>query len=56
MSLVWLIVESGAVYTSAALIQLITYLLKMNAGVIMEFVLSQVSVSRPFILGSVHGH
>ncbi|KAG6806789.1 hypothetical protein H0H93_002447, partial [Arthromyces matolae] len=32
MSLVWLIVESGAIYTSSALVQLITYLLKMNAG------------------------
>lgn len=44
MSLVWLVVESGAIYTSAALIQLITYLLKMNAGVIMEFMLCQLSV------------
>lgn len=48
MALVWLVVESGAIYTSAALIQLITYLEKMNAGVIMEFALSQLSVIPAF--------
>ncbi|KAF8896801.1 hypothetical protein CPB84DRAFT_1212799 [Gymnopilus junonius] len=32
LSLVWLVVESGSVYTGAALVQLITYLLNMNAG------------------------
>ena len=42
---VWLVVESGLIYSSAAIVQLVTYLLKMNAGVIMEFMLSQLSVS-----------
>lgn len=45
LSLVLIVAESGAVYTSAALIQLITYLLNMNAGVILELVLAQLSVS-----------
>jgi len=50
MALVWLVVESGAIYTSAALIQLITYLEKMNAGVIMEFALSQLSAMVPLVI------
>ncbi|KAF9461738.1 hypothetical protein BDZ94DRAFT_1263229 [Collybia nuda] len=50
MSLVWLVVESGAIYTSAALIQLITYLLKMNAGVILEFMLAQLSAIVPILI------
>ena len=45
LATVWLVVESGLIYTSAAIVQLVTYLLKMNAGVIMEFMLSQLSVS-----------
>jgi hypothetical protein len=44
MSLLWMVVESGAVYTVVALIQLITEELGMNAGVIMELMLSQLSV------------
>lgn len=44
MSLVWMVVESGAIYTIVALIQLITEVLGMNAGVMMEFMLSQLSV------------
>ena len=42
---VWLVVESGFIYSSAAIVELVTYLLQMNAGVIMEFMLSQLSVS-----------
>ena len=45
LGMVWLVVESGAIYSSAAIVQLVTYLEKMNAGVIMEFLLSQLSVS-----------
>ena len=45
LATVWLVVESGLIYSSAAIVQLVTYLLKMNAGVIMEFMLSQLSVS-----------
>ena len=45
LATIWLVVESGLVYSSAAIVQLVTYLLKMNAGVIMEFMLSQLSVS-----------
>jgi hypothetical protein len=45
LATVWLVVESGLVYSSAAIVQLVTSLLKMNAGVIMEFMLSQLSVS-----------
>ena len=48
LAMVWLVVESGAIYSSAAIVQLVTYLLKMNAGVIMEFLLSQLSVSSFF--------
>lgn len=47
LSLVFIVAESGAVYTSAALIQLITYLLNMNAGVILELMLAQLSVCPP---------
>lgn len=53
MSLIWLIVESGAVYTLAAVIQLITYLLKMNVGVIVEFMLAQICVSCLFFILSI---
>ena len=45
LATVWLVVESGLIYSSAAIVQLVTYLLQMNAGVIMEFMLSQLSVS-----------
>ena len=45
LATVWLVVESGFIYSSAAIVQLVTYLLQMNAGVIMEFMLSQLSVS-----------
>jgi hypothetical protein len=45
LAMVWVVVESGAIYSSAAIVQLVTYLLQMNAGVIMEFMLSQLSVS-----------
>jgi hypothetical protein len=45
LATVWLVVKSGLIYSSAAIIQLVTYLLKMNAGVIMEFMLGQLSVS-----------
>lgn len=48
MAMVWVVVESGAIYSSAAIVQLVTYLLQMNAGVIMEFMLSQLSVSVSF--------
>ncbi|KDR70470.1 hypothetical protein GALMADRAFT_282221 [Galerina marginata CBS 339.88] len=50
LGMVWLVAESGAVYTSAALVQLVTYLLNMNAGVIMEFMLSQLSAMVPMII------
>lgn len=33
LSVVWIVVESGAIYSSAAIVQLVTYLLHMNAGV-----------------------
>ena len=49
MAVVWIVVESGAIYSSAAIVQLVTYLEKMNAGVIMEFLLSQLSVSVFFL-------
>ena len=45
LATIWLVVESGLIYSSAAIVQLVTYLLKMNAGVIMELMLSQLSVS-----------
>ena len=45
LATVWLVVESGLIYSSAAIVQLVTSLLRMNAGVIMEFMLSQLSVS-----------
>jgi hypothetical protein len=45
LATVWLVVESGLIYSSAAIVQLVTYLLKMNASVIMEFMLGQLSVS-----------
>ena len=51
LATVWLVVESGFIYSSAAIVQLVTSLLKMNAGVIMEFMLSQLSVRRPFFFG-----
>ena len=48
LATIWLVVESGFIYSSAAIVQLVTYLLQMNAGVIMELVLSQLSVSGGF--------
>ncbi|KAF5312236.1 hypothetical protein D9619_002334 [Psilocybe cf. subviscida] len=50
LSLVFIVAESGAVYTSAALIQLITYLLNMNAGVILEMMLAQLSALVPMVI------
>ena len=50
LATVWLVVESGFIYSSAAIVQLVTYLLQMNAGVIMEFLLSQLSVSILFFI------
>ncbi|KAH9477227.1 hypothetical protein JR316_0011146 [Psilocybe cubensis] len=50
LSLVFIVAESGAVYTSAALIQLITYLLNMNAGVILELMLAQLSAVVPMVI------
>ncbi|KAF8802765.1 hypothetical protein BYT27DRAFT_6751895 [Phlegmacium glaucopus] len=50
LGVVWLVVESGAVYSGAAIVQLVTYLEKMNAGVIMEFLLSQLSAMVPMII------
>ncbi|KAF8156067.1 hypothetical protein B0H34DRAFT_520079 [Crassisporium funariophilum] len=50
MVMVWLVVESGAVYTGAALVQLVTYLEMMNAGVIMEFMLAQLSAIIPMVI------
>jgi hypothetical protein len=50
LATVWLVVESGLIYSSAAIVQLVTYLLHMNAGVIMEFMLSQISVSVFFFI------
>ncbi|KAG6864694.1 hypothetical protein C0991_007835 [Blastosporella zonata] len=47
MSIVWLFVECGALYTLAAIIQLILYLLKMNAGVILELAMAQLSAIAP---------
>jgi len=46
----WLVVESGAIYTSAALVQLVTYLVKMNAGVILELMLAQLSAIVPALI------
>ena len=48
LATIWLVVESGFIYSSAAIVQLVTYLLQMNAGVIMELMLSQLSVSGVF--------
>ena len=45
LATLWLVVESGFIYSSAAIVQLVTTLLHMNVGVIMEFMLSQLSVS-----------
>ena len=53
MAMVWVVVESGAIYSSAAIVQLVTTLEKMNAGVIMEFLLSQLSVSNNLFLISL---
>ncbi|CAA7261220.1 unnamed protein product [Cyclocybe aegerita] len=50
LGMVWLVVESGLIYTSAAIVQLVTYLLHMNAGVIMEFMLSQLSAMVPMVI------
>lgn len=50
MAVVWIVVESGAIYSSAAIVQLVTYLEKMNAGVIMEFLLSQLSAMVPMMI------
>ena len=50
LAMVWLVVESGFIYSSAAIVQLVTYLLQMYAGVIMEFMLSQLSVSVFYLL------
>ncbi|KAF8069247.1 hypothetical protein FPV67DRAFT_1114035 [Lyophyllum atratum] len=49
-SLMWVVVESGAIYTSAALVQLVTYLLTMNAGVILELMLAQLSAIAPALI------
>ena len=45
LATVWLIMESGLIYSSVATVhwQLVTYLLKMYVGVIMEFMLSRLS-------------
>ncbi|KAG6829620.1 hypothetical protein H0H92_004027 [Tricholoma furcatifolium] len=50
MGLVWLVVESGAVYTAAAVVQLVTTLLDMNAGVILEFMLAQICAIAPSVI------
>jgi len=50
LAMIWIIVESGAVYSTAAIVQLVTYLLKMNAGVIMEFMLGQLSAMVPVMI------
>ena len=50
LTTLWIVVESGFIYSSAAIVQLVTYLLKMNAGVILEFMLGQLSVSIFFLL------
>lgn len=50
MSLVWLVVESGAIYTAAAIVQLVTYLLKLNVGVILEMMLAQLSAIAPALI------
>ncbi|KAF9522767.1 hypothetical protein CPB83DRAFT_863938 [Crepidotus variabilis] len=50
LAMVFVVVESGAVYTSAAIVQLVTYLLNMNAGVIMEFMLAQLSAMVPMMI------
>ncbi|KAG6872531.1 hypothetical protein C0995_009105 [Termitomyces sp. Mi166 len=50
MSLIWLLIESGAIYTSAAIIQLITEVLGMNAGVIMELMLAQICAIAPGLI------
>ncbi|KAG5642352.1 hypothetical protein DXG03_002976 [Asterophora parasitica] len=50
MSLLWIVVESGAIYTSAAIVQLVTYLEKMNAGVILELIMAQLSAIVPALI------
>ena len=40
LATVWFVIESCLIYSSAAIVQLVTYLLKMNAGVIMKFMKS----------------
>jgi len=50
MSLIGMVVESGAIYTVVALIQLIMEVLGMNAGVIMEFMLSQLCAMIPILI------
>ena len=44
LATLWLVEEGGFIYLSAAIVQLVTNLLQMNAGVIMEFILSQLIV------------
>ncbi|KAG5634083.1 hypothetical protein H0H81_003467 [Sphagnurus paluster] len=50
MSLVWLFIESGAIYTTAAIIQLGLSLAKLNAGQILEMILAQLSAIAPALI------
>ncbi|KAG5649756.1 hypothetical protein H0H81_002170 [Sphagnurus paluster] len=43
-SIVWVVVESGMFYAAATVIQLVMCLTKLNAGVILEMILAQLSV------------
>ncbi|KAG5634434.1 hypothetical protein H0H81_002021 [Sphagnurus paluster] len=51
MSIVWVVIESGAIYAAAALIQLVMCLTKLNnAGVILEMILAQLSAIAPTLI------
>ncbi|KAG5635027.1 hypothetical protein H0H81_012680, partial [Sphagnurus paluster] len=50
MSLVWLIVESGAIYTTAAIAQLVMCITKLNGGIMLEMMLAQLSAIAPGLI------
>ncbi|KAG5635026.1 hypothetical protein H0H81_012679 [Sphagnurus paluster] len=50
MSIVWVIIESGAIYTTAAIIQLVLFLIQFNSGVMLEMVLAQLSAIAPALI------
>ncbi|KAG5649485.1 hypothetical protein H0H81_003548 [Sphagnurus paluster] len=50
MSIVWIIIESGAIYTAAAIVQLVLFLEHLNAGTILEMILVQLSAIAPALI------